>query len=452
MKRTVISLICPIIIGLFFTSCLRDTEETVLSSTVAITSFSINDLKAQHTEVLDNGKDTTYTIILKTSLTPFTIDQERGLVYNSDSIAYGADVTRVLASISADGHMYYHKEEEKIVYSKGDSIDFTHPVKFTVVSNDGNYSRDYLISINVHKVDPTKTEWKLLEGANFPIGLFCEQKAIIRDQRIYVLGHDENGRYYTTYTGTDDGMAWNEPEQWIGIEEGADCSSIILFDGMFHMLVGNTLYRSSDGITWERTAANSIDHLLAATSEESPTAWGIIEGKFAYSSDMLAWTTLEQVAGMSRSIAYTSEPLHTNPYINRTIVIGLSDVATDTCAKVWSKLSTETEWAEVKPAQNNPYGCPNLENLAVINYHDRMYAFGGKSVGQRKKPLEAFGASYESRDNGVTWRVRDEAFKLSENFVGRDENFSTVIDYKNRVWIIWSRSGEVWRASWTPTM
>ena len=81
-----------------------------------------------------------------------------------------------------------------------------------------------------------------------------------------------------------------------------------------------------------------------------------------------------------------------------------------------------------------------------------MYAFGGQSVGLREVPLEAFEACYESRDNGVTWRVRDEAFKLSEEFVGRDEHFSTVVDDKDRVWILWSQSGEVWRASWTPAL
>ena len=452
MKRTVISLICPIIIGLFFTSCLRDSDETVPTSTVAITSFSISDLKTQYTTVTNDGEDSTYTVIQKTSLLPFTIDHYLGQIYNEDSIAYGTDVTRVLVKISADGNMYYHKGEEKVAYNKEDSIDFTDPVKFTVVSNDGDYSRDYLISINVHKVDPKKTEWKQLTGANFPAGLFCEQKAVIRDQQIYVLGCDENGKYYTTSTTTDNGMIWSEPEQWTGVEEGADCSSITLFDGMFHVLVGNTLYRSGDGVAWEATAAQGIDCLLAVTSEEQPVAWGVMDGKFAYSEDMLAWTSLEQAAGMNKGIAYISKPLNTNPYIYRTVIIGTSEVATDTCAKVWSKLSTEKEWAEVKPDYDNPYTCPNLENLAVISYHNRMYAFGGQSVGLREVPLEAFEACYESRDNGVTWRVRDEAFKLSEEFVGRDEHFSTVVDDKDRVWILWSQSGEVWRASWTPAL
>lgn len=450
MKRTVISLIFPIFIGLFFTSCLPDAEEVDRTSTVAIVSFSINDLKTQHTVTLDSGKDSTYTTIMKASLIPFEIDHERGLVYNSDSIAYGTDVTHVLANVSADGYVFYYKDGEKTGYSKEDSIDFTSPVKFTVVSNDENFSRDYFISVNVHKIDPTKTEWKQLSGANFPAGLFSEQQAIINGQQIYVFGHDENGKYYTTSTAAEDGILWSDPAPWTGVEEGVDCSSVTLFNNMFYVLADNTLYRSGDGIAWEATAANGIDCLVAVTSEETPVAWGIKDNTFVCSEDMLTWSTNGQtVSGLAKRVAYFSEPLRTNPYIHRTIVIATSDVATDTCAKVWSKLSTETEWVEVKPVQNNPYGCPNLENLAVISYRDKMYAFGGKSIGNRE-PIEAFGTCYESRDNGITWRERDEAFKLAKDFAGRNENFSTVVDQKNRVWIIWSQSGEVWRGVWIP--
>jgi hypothetical protein len=117
---------------------------------------------------------------------------------------------------------------------------------------------------------------------------------------------------------------------------------------------------------------------------------------------------------------------------------------------VWSKLSTEEQWTEVVPVGNNVYGCPNLKNLAVISYRDRLYAFGGESIGQRRAPLKAFGACYESRDNGITWREYDDAFKLAKDFVGRDEDFTTVVDSQNRVWMIWAQSGEVWRGLWTP--
>jgi hypothetical protein len=75
-----------------------------------------------------------------------------------------------------------------------------------------------------------------------------------------------------------------------------------------------------------------------------------------------------------------------------------------------------------------------------------MYAFGGKGLGNRQQPLEAFSACYESRDNGVTWRVRNNVLSLPEAFKGREEAFATVTD-GTYVWVMWS-TGDVWRGRW----
>ena len=137
MKKIVIALLFPLFVGLSLTSCLPEAEETELTSTVALLSFGINDLKTRHTITLSNGKDSTYTTIMAASAIRFTIDHQQGVVYNSDSIAYGTNVTRVITKISADGYVYYYKDGERKGYNAEDSIDFTSPVRFTVVSQIG---------------------------------------------------------------------------------------------------------------------------------------------------------------------------------------------------------------------------------------------------------------------------------------------------------------------------
>lgn len=445
------ALLCPLIAGMLFTSCLPEAEETELSSTVAILSFSINDLKTKHTVTLDNGKDSTYTTIMDASSIPFTIDQTNGLIYNRDSIAYGTNVTRVITNLSTDGYVYYYKDGEKTNYKAADSIDFTNPVKFTVISHDEMFSRDYLISINVHQTDPNSTYWEQLKESNFQAGLFAKQQALLRGKQIYVFGQNANGECFTTYTDVDNGTQWSDPSPWNGVTGEADCSSAILFNESFYILAGGILYQSADGINWQVTSSESVECLLAVTSENTSTAWGLINGAFAYSQDMGTWNTCGQAteSGMNKRIASFSQPLRTNTNIHRTIVIGTDTQSTDTCAQVWSKLSTENRWTEVVPVGTNIYGCPNLENLAVIRCHNRMYAFGGKSIGERHVPIEAFSACYESRDNGVTWRVRNNGFSMHPSFAGSTDTFSTVVDDKERVWIIWSSTGEIWRATWT---
>jgi hypothetical protein len=116
-----------------------------------------------------------------------------------------------------------------------------------------------------------------------------------------------------------------------------------------------------------------------------------------------------------------------------------------TYAQVWTQLSTETEKGpiEIGSNGNNVYGCPNLENLVVIQYAGNMYAFGVKRVDDRKE----FSACYESRDHGVTWKENEEALSLPEESVEQDtESFSSTTDGEY-VWVMWS-NGDVWRGRW----
>ena len=449
MKKIALSLICSLMAGMTLTSCLPEGEESELTSTVALLSFSINDLKTQHTITLENGKDSTYTTVMATSQLKFIIDHERGEVYNHDSIAYGTNVTRVVASIGADGYISYYKDNEKVGYSKGDSIDFTHPVKFVITSYDEQYSREYHITIRKHQVDPKKTHWLQFKNANYPANLFAEQKAIVREGQLYVFGTDNLGKGYTTSTATNDGSQWSAATEWTGVEQVANISSVQLIGDTFYLLAESTLYQTTDGVNWIAVNTdNTLSALIAVTKESTPTAWGISQGYFASSTDMTTWTSNGQTAheAIGRSAGTFSQPLNTNQHINRTLFIATSAQPDDTCAWVWSKLSTEDEWTQVEPVGTNIYGCPNLENLAVIGYRGRMYAFGGKSMGNRQFPLEAFGSCYESRDNGVTWRERDDVFSLPASFKGREESFAATTDGEH-VWIVWS-TGDVWRGQW----
>lgn len=408
MKKIAISLVCPLIGALLMTSCLSNDDDIVKSSEVALLSFGIKDLKTVHTIKTDAGKDSTYTTVMSGGAVTFTIDQNQRLVYNSDSIAYGTNVSRVLVKVTADGYVYYLNQNNELG-SIEDSIDFTSPVTFRVKSYDEQYIRDYRVSINVHQVDPKKTAWQQIQSTSFP--KFTEQKAFVKDNNLYIIGIDVNGTYQTTSSGIADGAAWTTIT-CSGIE--GQGLTVLLIEDTFYLKTDAGLYRSEDAIAWSAT-------------DEIPEAF----------------TQLEKVE--SKGVVLFCQSLSTNKDIVRSILIATPETA-DTCAQVWTKLSTEIEWKEIGASGNNVYGCPNLENLAVIPYADKLYAFGGKSVGNRKKPLEAFSACYESRDNGVTWKINEKAFSLPKEFLGREENFSTATDGEY-VWMMWS-NGEVWRGRW----
>lgn len=407
MKKIVTSLVCPLIGALLMVSCLSN-DDVEKSSEVALLSFGIKDLKTQYTFKKEDGTDSTYTVVLSGSTVGFTIDQTNRRVYNTDSIVYGTNVEDVLVNVKADGDVCYFKPNGE-VGSMEDSIDFTSPVTFRVTSYDEKFYRDYKVSINVHQVDPKETTWNEFKETNIPC--LNAQKAFVKGDSLYVIGIDADGVYYTASAALSDASDWTTTELE-GIE-GTGLSALLV-DGFFYLKTDAGTYRSEDAVEW-----------VVVADEAEPSTLP---------------TDMEHVIALFR------QPLITNPNITRTIVIATPE-ATDTCAQVWTQLSTEDKPIEIGSNGNNIYGCPNLENLVVIQYADKMYAFGGKSMGNRKEPLAAFGACYESRDNGITWKVNEEAFSLPKEFAGYEtESFSTATDGEY-VWVMWS-SGSVWRGRW----
>lgn len=405
MKRIAIGLVCSLICVSLLTSCLSD-DEGNKSSDVALLSFSIKDLKTTHTIKKDNGEDSTYTTVVSGKAVKFVVDHAKCRVYNSDSIRFGTDVSHVLVEVKADGGVCYLKPDGSIGEIE-DSIDFTQPVTFRVTSYDESFTRDYEVSINVHQVDPKKTVWVQIDG-NYPKDLFVEQKAFVNSDNLYVVGMDAEGVYYAASASLTDGADW-VVDSCSGIE-GVGLEALFM-DEVFYLKTDEGTYRSYDAIEWMPVETDAEVNTLPKGS----------------------------------AIAWIKEPLRTNENIVRSIFVAMPEV-NDTCARVWTKLNTEDDWVEIVPQGSNIYGCPRLEDLAVIPYAGNMYAFGGQSVGNRKKPLNAFEACYESRDNGVTWKSSEEALSMAEAFVGRTEAYAATTDGEY-VWVMWS-NGEVWRGRW----
>ena len=413
MKRIAISLVCPLVGVLLMTSCLGGDNDTVLSSEVALLSFGIEDLSTTRTIKKADGTDSTYTVVMSGNSVNFTIDQTAHLVYNADSLAYETNVKKVVVKVTASGGICY-LNSEGTACSIEDSIDFTRPVTFRVISYDEQFERDYTVSINVHQVDPKKTTWKQVENANFPV--LDKQKAFVKGDSLYVIGV-AGGEFLTASAALDDCSVWTTTA-CRGVEGTG--LSVLLMDEVFYLKTTEGLYRSEDAIAW--TAVDNATEIDALPGD-----------------------------GINHAVAWFCQPLKTNKNIMRTTFVATPEEAADTCARVWTKLNTEEKWSAVLPQGDNIYGCPNLKNLAVIHYADKMYAFGGESIGKRK--VAPFSACYESRDNGVTWKVNEESFSLSEEFVNRTESFSTATDGEY-VWVMWGNSdgskefGEVWCGRW----
>ncbi len=451
MRKTLYAIISFLAIPFFLSSCLDNDDTTYeLSSDALISAFSINDIETKIPSKTTEGKDTTLIVTTTGSNYSFTIDQSQNRIYNNDSLPAGTDVSKVTLNLSIIGYsIVYEKNEKDTIWTSSDSLDFTKPVNFKVYAYDGT-TRSYTAQINVHKQVPDSLQWTPIKENNFSLNAAYRQKAVVFNDRIYVFAEGEN-QVQVTSTDMTDGHNWSTLQDIAGINVMADYSSVITFNNQLYILAQNELYTSADGENWNKVATNrtSFTQLFAASSTH---LYAISNQQIVESADASEWTEQGEATDNfpTQNISYTVCRLNTNSSIERLVVVGERNVASDTTAVVWNKLSSENKWTPLYQQADNQYGCPKLKELAVIHYDDKLYAFGGEKDYTTTLPVKAFGALYESVDHGITWKATTANVMLPEEFIGQTDNFSYVVDTDNYIWIMWSgnnneRETNVWK-------
>lgn len=232
------------------------TSETMYSST-AITSFN---LKANN-KVLAN-LDSIF----------FTIDLENGKIFNADSLPYGTDISKLIPNIGTSGSSKIEllirnssvMKDTTITYSSSmrDSIDFAAGgVIARVTSLNEQYTQQYSIKVNVHKVKSDSLVWDRLAWQQIP-GNPENQRTLLHGDKVY-----------TFITGTDGSChiaAMDNPFEAIELTStatlpaGLDIRSIVSNDDAFFALDHNgAMYTSTDGKSWS-TTGETWSHIYGA--------------------------------------------------------------------------------------------------------------------------------------------------------------------------------------------
>lgn len=168
------------------------TDYTVYSSaSTMVSSFSLK----------DNSK-----ILANLSNVKFAIDQERGLIYNADSLPKGTRVNALCVDLTCastvSSRQFIVKNgsvqgDTTITFtsSSRDSIDFTGDVTLRIISRDGNHTRDYKVSVNVHKLNPDTITWPVSQRRELPDvnGTLTASKTVALDDSFVSMVHDAAG-------------------------------------------------------------------------------------------------------------------------------------------------------------------------------------------------------------------------------------------------------------------
>ena len=462
----------PLIAVLFaatsiMTSCLdNDVEQITYTSETSITGFSLGTLNIDRIGKDKNGLDSPYVDTLDCSNYPFTIDQINRTITNKDSLPVGTHIDKVITSITYDAGMlgYTPKgSDHDTIWTSTDSIDFTDPVEFKVYAYSGVEGKPYKVTINVHKQEPDTISWKKFDTQLFKAGSLSEQKAVYANGKVYVFG--ENAGTHIEYSDVSD----DNPKPWVKITDNVpadiDTYSATACAGYIYFLAGTNkqLYKLDVNSNEITSVGTETFEMLIGGNDIKSELYVVKDGESGIYKES-PWTKdTDPFTQFPTGKPFFSNTTTASYNSNITSTVALcynqGTTANDTTALVFNRMSSDNKWE--KRIQNLPL--PNLENVTMIYYDGKLYAFGGESVKPEVKPFSQF---YCSTDNGLCWRPVTECMAFPAEFgtlyTTHHGNYSCAVTPKlengtsrgNFIWIVWENGsisrGRINRLGFTP--
>ena len=135
----------------------------------------------------------------------FTVDSLQCIVYNTDSVAYGVSLKKMLPYVTFIGNPSDLKVNGAY-WNQVDSLDFSQPVSMYVLSENKRQEATYTINVNQHTVNPEEICWKKSGEIALASTNYQTQTVVYMEQLYCFVQIDEE---ITVYSSTD-GQAWTQ--------------------------------------------------------------------------------------------------------------------------------------------------------------------------------------------------------------------------------------------------
>jgi hypothetical protein len=354
----------------------------------------------------------------------FSIDQRNGLIYNKDSMSFNTvfEYKVIVNYQNAYGtnNLLNTTNGDSTWVSSGDSLDIsTAPLTLKSFSYGGNHSKEYILKVNIHQIDPDSMQYiRIASGLSF----------LETEETKTIFFHD------TFYT--------------------------------FSKISGEIqLYRSKDAVNWERIALfglpyntlvegiqQSSNRLLASTEngdlyicfDDSANDWqkittpypvvGVLgyldvgkeasavqqaglclifnkdgENVFAFTPDLMEWNTGDIIPAnfpVTDFSAFSQE----RAKIGRLTLIAGKSATNEFLNTVWST-QNGLYWAKLT---NTDKIFPPMIKANVFYYDNAFWIMNGLVV-----DVDYNRDIYYSIDGGTTWTVKDEKVTRPDDFIDR---------------------------------
>lgn len=420
------------------TACNKDKDSddpiyvyTTSSSSTLVSSFSLQ----ANTDVM-NSLDSVF----------FTIDPERNMIYNADSLPVGTNISALKVKMtfnssigSAIFHIYdanHTKTDYEYSTTSSESIDFRYGVVLTVNSADGLHTKEYSVKVNVHQVEPDSIVWPVSARRDLP-GSADEN---------YHMGSAELGGVYFCLLQNSNGYvlsnAYSPMGPWtqVDIDWGfePDVTTLTSSDETLYILdVNGNLYTLNND-TWQATGIKW--HSIIGGYQNC--VLGITDEPYCYDE-------------YPRREAFTPKPVEEGFPINGSSQLVVTDVdwaVAPQAVLVGGKTSAGTltskswgydgqNWAAISntssklPALDSPtlfcYNTFTINSPSIVAIKkDTWMVMGGKlSDGTLNK------TTYVSNNRGISWETASSAYNLPSiisPFYGAHAHiYSVTINAKN---------------------
>ena len=432
------------------TSCLSSEEQEVqLYNDAAITTFQIGNLKRTVYSKTSAGKDTSTVSTSSYSTYPFTIDHNRGLIYNLDSLPTNVSLEKTMPTVYTmnSGYVYLKNlDNDSLTILSTDSVDLSKPRMLRCYANDGSWYRDYTVEVRVHREAEDSVYWQE-KPVQETFSTLSDLRMFSFKEMVVTYGY-KDGQCKAFSTLNTDGDNWSEMK----LPVSTSYSFANNGNRIFVLTAEPAVYSSENGENWTREGnGENISKLLGASRSEL----------YALSSDHKLMKSVnnggtweEEYTGNdteflpSSEISVLSIPSKTNSDMDKVVMIGNRDVETDIYAVVWTKIADSNNPNQSQTWMYQPFNshtwhrAPSLHALNVIYYEDRLILIGGK--GKNGNGKDPFAAPLISEDYGLNW-YEDERYYYPSAFYFNYDNFAMTADTNNRIWMVCGGTGQVWR-------
>lgn len=254
-KKYSIFFLLAMVLTLAGTSCSSDDDNTTTQSVTVSNSYTstlVSDFKLGNNNKVLYNLDSVF----------FSIDQDKNLIYNADSLPKGTDVSHLTVSVTfptAVGKAVFKVKEsawmenKEVEYSSEttDSIDFTKPVELQVTSQDGKLIRTYEVHVNVHNVQSDSLFWDQKARRDLPnnSGDAHDVKCVEQNGNYFCLLAESYG--YVLSKASNPGQGTWERRS-MAFDFVPDVPSFVASSDAFYILSKEgELFKSTDeGLTW----------------------------------------------------------------------------------------------------------------------------------------------------------------------------------------------------------